>query len=95
VNSITPVIRLLVPAGVGTAALGAQSQLCDIPIAGAKVVNRSGSPSFYGAGSFTPTEKVVELAKVVGRQGGLACPAEGYGRIAICMSPFRGAGILA
>jgi dihydroorotase/N-acyl-D-amino-acid deacylase len=48
VNSITPVIRLLVLAAAGAAALGAQSQHFDIVISGAKVVNGSGSPWFYG-----------------------------------------------
>ena len=60
VNSITPVIRLVVLAAAGAAALGAQSQHFDILIAGAKVVNGSGSPCIYRAGNFTPTEWAIE-----------------------------------
>jgi hypothetical protein len=47
-------------AGPGAAALRAQSQHFDIPIAGAKVGNGSGSPCIYGAGNFTPTEWAIE-----------------------------------
>jgi N-acyl-D-amino-acid deacylase len=48
VNSITPVVRTLILASAGAAALGAQGNRFDILITGAKVVNGSGSPWFYG-----------------------------------------------